>query len=459
MSASGTPLHLERPDAGRLRAALAAADLGLLALAIVLAHVIRFAPDWFIQKWQTLLASPGLLAFAGLSGLALLTAGELYESHVLSKRRETWIRLTVAVAVWTVVFALATYARPSWSYGRGILALTGGLWLLFLIGLRTMLARGLGRQAKRPALVVGDPEATARVAAALSARDDAPWRAIDASDTPIDGLHEAAREADARLVILAADDERRLAADLGAVHFSGLPVVAASELWAWLDERLPLESLSPGLFLHQPGFSTFYSARFNRLTRVADIALALPLLALTSPFLGLAAIAIRLSDRGPALFRQTRIGRFGRPFVMLKLRTMRRDAEKDGPRFADTDDARVTGVGRLLRRSRLDELPQLLNVLRGEMSLVGPRPEQPSFVEQLSREIPFYAFRLAVPPGITGWAQINAPYAGDALADHRQKLEYDLYFIREQSLALYLLTLLRTISTALVGARRVSPDP
>jgi lipopolysaccharide/colanic/teichoic acid biosynthesis glycosyltransferase len=153
------------------------------------------------------------------------------------------------------------------------------------------------------------------------------------------------------------------------------------------------------------------------------------------------------------LYVQMRAGRHGRPFRLLKLRTMRPDAESDGPAFATRDDPRVTAVGRFLRRLRLDELPQLVNVLRGDMSLVGPRPERPEFVAELARAIPYYTFRLAVPPGLTGWAQVHMPSAV-TVDDHRRKLEYDLYFIRERSVALYLFTLLRTASAALVGTGR-----
>jgi lipopolysaccharide/colanic/teichoic acid biosynthesis glycosyltransferase len=152
------------------------------------------------------------------------------------------------------------------------------------------------------------------------------------------------------------------------------------------------------------------------------------------------------------LYRQSRVGQFGRNFTMLKLRTMVRDAEARGPTFTRAGDSRVLAVGRVLRRFRIDELPQLWNVLKGEMSMVGPRPERPEFVEELTREIPYYAFRTAVPPGITGWAQVNVPYAAEISA-HRRKLEYDLYFIRERSTRLYLLTLLRTVSAMLVGVR------
>ena len=224
-------------------------------------------------------------------------------------------------------------------------------------------------------------------------------------------------------------------------------------MWAWLDGRLPVAELSPAAFLHQPGFGVVHWALFNRVTRVVDVALGSILLVLATPLVGLAGLAVLLFDGRPVFYLQTRVGQFGRHFRVVKLRTMRSDAEVDGPSFAAARDPRVTRVGRFLRRLRIDELPQLLNVLKGDMSLVGPRPERPEFVEALAQAVPFYTFRLAVPPGLTGWAQVNLPYARSE-EEHRRKLEYDLYFIRERSFGMYLLTLLRTASAALAGARR-----
>ena len=188
-------------------------------------------------------------------------------------------------------------------------------------------------------------------------------------------------------------------------------------------------------------------------TRVLDVTLGAVMLVLAVPLVVPAALAIAITDGFPVFYLQWRVGQFGRSFRVVKLRTMRRDAEENGPAFAAKDDPRVTGVGRVLRRLRIDELPQLVNVLRGHMSLVGPRPERPEFVDELVRQIPYYTFRLAVPPGLTGWSQVSMPYAR-TIEDHRRKLEYDLYFIRERSVGLYLLILLRTLSVALTGVRR-----
>jgi exopolysaccharide biosynthesis polyprenyl glycosylphosphotransferase len=175
---------------------------------------------------------------------------------------------------------------------------------------------------------------------------------------------------------------------------------------------------------------------------------------LASPLLVLSAIAIKLDSRGPILFRQIRVGLEGKTFVVYKFRSMREDAENDtGPVWAQEADTRVTRVGRVLRKVRLDELPQLFNVLRGEMSLVGPRPERPYFVDLLEQEIPFYDLRHSVKPGITGWAQVCCPY-GASIEDAHQKLQYDLYYAKNMSLRLDAVILLKTLRVVLFGKGR-----
>jgi len=184
--------------------------------------------------------------------------------------------------------------------------------------------------------------------------------------------------------------------------------------------------------------------------RVCDVLIAISLITLTAPLLIVAMLAILSESRGPILYAQDRVGFNGRIFTLLKFRSMRTDAERqDAPQWATTRDPRITRVGRLLRPMRIDELPQLINVLRGDMSLIGPRPERPFFVDQLSKEIPFYHFRQVVKPGLTGWAQINAPYAA-SVEETRIKLSYDLYYVKNRSFFLDLYIALATIRVVLL---------
>ena len=185
--------------------------------------------------------------------------------------------------------------------------------------------------------------------------------------------------------------------------------------------------------------------------RVFDIVSSTVLCVLAAPLMLAAALAIRFESRGPIFYRQERSGLNGKPFNVIKFRSMRTDAEKDGkPRWATANDSRVTRVGQFIRRVRIDELPQLFNVLRGDMSLVGPRPERPFFVEQLTQEIPFYALRHSVKPGVTGWAQVRYHY-GSTVEDSQEKLQFDLYYVKNNTLFLDLVVLLETVGVVLTG--------
>ncbi len=217
--------------------------------------------------------------------------------------------------------------------------------------------------------------------------------------------------------------------------------------------RIDLDSIGPDWLLCAEGFTSGRAA--DAVKRGCDLGVSLALLLLTLPLMLLTALLIRLDSPGPILYRQQRIGLHGKTFTLFKFRSMTMDAEASGkPRWATQQDPRVTRVGSFIRSMRIDELPQLINVLRGEMSMIGPRPERPHFVEQLTRIIPFYRERSYVKPGITGWAQVNFPY-GASVDDARQKLAYDLYYVKNRSLLLDLLILLSTVRVILFreGAR------
>jgi len=213
-----------------------------------------------------------------------------------------------------------------------------------------------------------------------------------------------------------------------------------------------VELAKPSWLIFSDGFRTDFLRTVGK--RVFDIFVALALIIVTLPVTLATALLIWLEDRGPIFYRQVRTGQFGRPFEILKFRSMGVNAERHGAVWAQRDDPRVTRVGAFIRRVRIDEIPQAINVLLGQMSFVGPRPERPAFVEQLSRRIPFYAERHFAKPGITGWAQVRFPY-GSTEADAREKLGFDLYYVKKQSVIFDLLVLLRTVEIVVfrVGAR------
>jgi sugar transferase (PEP-CTERM system associated) len=215
-----------------------------------------------------------------------------------------------------------------------------------------------------------------------------------------------------------------------------------------LTGRVHLDMLRPSWLIfsgrgRQKRMSGIARAILHRSVALVGALLSLPIALLT-------ALLIKLESPGPVLYKQERVGKNGRPFTIMKFRSMRMDAEKDGPVWARTEDDRTTRVGRIIRKIRVDELPQFWNILKGEMSFVGPRPERPHFVSQLAQEIPYYEQRHLIAPGLTGWAQIKYPY-GSSIEDARQKLQYDLYYIKNQSLMLDAAILFETVKTILFG--------
>lgn len=277
-------------------------------------------------------------------------------------------------------------------------------------------------------------------------------RLIDQSTGPIvmagpGGIRDTAMKLRPDEIVVAPDERRGM--DLQGLldcKINGFPI---SEYLGFLERevrRVDIKRIELGWLLYSDGFHLNTLDRI--LKRTLDLTASVGGLLMLSPFLLAAAIAVKLEDGGPALYRQTRVTQHGREFQILKLRTMRVDAERGGAVWAASKDKRITRLGRFLRRTRLDELPQLINVLRGDMSFVGPRPERPEFVAMLASNLPLYHERHATKAGLTGWAQINYPY-GASIDDARSKLSYDLYYVKNFSILFDLLIILQTFRVVL----------
>jgi len=247
------------------------------------------------------------------------------------------------------------------------------------------------------------------------------------------------------------ESRQEIAAALLECRLLGVDVVDAVDLYQRVHGKIWLRALAPGRLVFSDGFRLTPS--YLMVKRLVDVTFALALLALASPVMLLVAFAIRLESPGPILFRQERVGQHGRPFLLFKFRSMVENAESAGAIWAQKNDVRVTRIGRHLRRFHLDEIPQAWNVLRGDLSFVGPRPERPCFVEMLRAQIPFYELRHYVKPGITGWAQVCYPYAA-SVEDSYEKLQYDLYYAKHVSLKLDLAILIKTATHVLTGRGR-----
>ena len=392
---------------------------------------------------------------------------DLYDSSVLTNQREVVTRVIQVLGTVCIVLAVLYYLYPPLELGRGIFLVGFVIVSLLLLSWRRLflMVNSLPRFAER-ALIFGDgslaehlvnefgsrPELGLRIVAQVrdgSSEDGTPAGANGAAS--VEGLARCVDFHRVNRVIIAMGDRRgKLPVEqLLSMKGRGVLIQDGTEVYEAITGKLPIESLRLGWLLFSPGFHVSRARLiFKRLTStlisVIGLALSLPLI----PFI---ALAVKSSSSGPILYRQKRVGRNGLVFECLKFRTMRADAEADsGPTWAEDNDPRITRVGRFLRVSRLDEIPQLWNVLKGDMSFVGPRPERPEFVDRLKLQIPYYYLRHTIRPGITGWAQICYKY-GNTVEDAKEKLRYDLFYIKNMAPGLDLLVLLQTIKIILLG--------
>ena len=426
---------------------LATSDTALLVAGGLAAAWIRFGPSLFSQELGLILDHPGFIAYAILAQLGLAMSFDLYRPESWRSRDYLLARMAAFGISLAIALALGTYFVLPWRFGRGLLALTLLVTLPLETIMRLLWFEVSSRSPSRRAVVIGTGPIVSELEAVLADRPAPPFRIVRHLPVPngtgkaeliADGL------ADADLVIVAQITDDSTADRLAALNFGGTTVVDSAGAFAALTGRIPVRQVDSRWFIATGDFSSLATSGFHRVQRFLDLLVATVLLILTAPLLLLAALGIILTNGRPILYAQQRLGRFAKPFTLYKLRTMRRIAEENGPQFSDDNDKRVFPVGRFLRRWRIDELPQLVNVLRGDMSLVGPRPERPELAKRLETEIPFYAFRYSVRPGLTGWAQVHYPYCAEP-EEHLVKLEFDLYSLRHHGPALYTIVLVRTL--------------
>ncbi|MEF8793374.1 TIGR03013 family XrtA/PEP-CTERM system glycosyltransferase [Thiohalorhabdus sp.] len=454
---------------------LKAANLvvGLLDFLVVFGSILVGAHFRFFGQERTFLErlpifAPGALAVAAVV-LATMLATGLYQRR--SRYGLSWLlpRLVIAFGLSLIVLGAVFYLFPTLYLGRGIIALGLGFALIGILALRWLFVTLLGHAGFRDrVLVLG----TGKGARALEQyRRDGEWYDKDLvgyvhiePDTPMvctsqvvekdRPLPALAERFDADELVVAVDERRNIlpVQDLLECRIQGLEV---TDLLTFLERetgKVKLDLVPPSWFTYNPGFLYRGMAR-RAVKRVVDLAVGGLLLVVTSPLMLAASLAIGIESgfRGPILYRQTRVGEDDRPFQILKFRSMRVDAEQFGAiQWAEEEDPRITRSGRVLRKYRLDELPQILNILSGEMSFVGPRPERPEIEEDLLKDLPYYTERYRVKPGLTGWAQISYPY-GASRQDSFEKLQYDLYYVKNYSLFLDLLILMVTTEVVIWG--------
>jgi sugar transferase (PEP-CTERM system associated) len=409
-----------------------------------------------------------LLLFAVLVQTAMIAVG-VYGSDALRSMRYATARLLVAVSLGIIALSVVYFMLPGRTLWRSNLFYAMFIAMAFLVLIRLLLGGLLGTSAFRRRVLVLGAGARADRLRKLGERPEAGFAIVGyigmSSAAPVveEAIHRDAINNLTRYVenlgvseVVLALEERRNALplkDLLRIKTTGVHVNDFSTFMERETGRVDLDTVNPSWLIFSDGFSSG-RALSSAAKRIFDITASLLLLVLTLPVIVLFALLVKIDSKGPAFFRQRRVGLYGEPFDVIKLRSMRTDAEVNGAQFAQENDPRVTRIGRFIRKVRIDELPQTWSVLKGEMSFVGPRPERPEFVSDLEEKLPYYAERHMVKPGITGWAQINYPY-GASIEDSRHKLEYDLYYAKNYTPFLDLLILLQTLRVVLwhEGAR------
>lgn len=437
----------------------------LLMLSVWLAFYFRLGEH--IQEFTFFQLMIRALIFTAVVGVVFYLGG-LYSFQTRMTLRQTCVRIWRSLTISTVTLWAIYYMLPGLVVGRGVFALSLGLGLVFVTSWRVMLRWLLSRHHfNERVLIVGADEDARLLAREMLSREHQGYQVVGFldNDPELQGVSivnprvlgttaqakSVALEHNATRIVVARRNIREwLDMDsLLSCKTAGIPVERGEDYFERLTGKLVINSQRKAWLVFSDGFVVSPSVLFWK--RLMDAIVALGALVVSAPVMILTAIAIRLDSPGPVLFSQERVGRGGEPFQVLKFRSMCQDAEAEGDAvWATAGDSRVTRVGRLIRRSRIDELPQLWNVLTGDMSLVGPRPERPCFVRQLMELSALYEQRHVVRPGLTGWAQINASYAA-TFEESLEKLQYDLFYIKNLSVLLDISILLSTARAVLLA--------
>jgi sugar transferase (PEP-CTERM system associated) len=424
-----------------------------------------FAATWVVLRDQAIYAlqlQGGTLKIAAITAVSLMLSYyfDLYEPTIVSGRLQIYFRVLLVLGFDCFMLSVLLLLEPDVIIGPNVYVLGFILLAPSLILMRRGYEWVIGRKVFRERIyVLGSGDYARSIVNTIRSRPDLGMEVVDWEDVQmepserkkvwIEALNNIGKAKLPIHRIIVAMESRRgelPVQELLTLRFQGITVEEDGTLRERLYGKIQLEGLRPSTFLYSEGFRIRASQQITR--QVVSICAAAFGLLLFLPLFPFVVLAVKVSSKGPLFFLQQRVGMGGRIFEVIKFRTMVTDAEAGGAKWATKNDPRVTKVGMFLRKTRIDEIPQLWNVLRGDMGFVGPRPERPEFVNWLTEELPFYYLRTLIRPGLTGWAQVRYGY-GATLAETKEKLEYDLYYIKHMSLGLDLLIMFETIKTIL----------
>lgn len=446
---------------GYRKALLQCLDILCLLLALTISGLTTIAPDLGVFQDYT-----GASLFTVFFYMLFFYILDAY-SVGLEDFRDTTGRVLLACCLGIIFSATASYAFDHWRFDRTTLLLLFTLSLILCLGWRWLYYLNSERLTHplRVLLVGADHEGKVRklLAEGLPKAEILGYVGEESDSTggeprlgPSFIVLDVAKKKRATMIVLLPDAplDDDIAHELLEAKLHGAMVVDIRSFYEHVVQRLPLSQINDEWLLQTEGFSLNTRGSLRRLKRALDVIISLTLLVVTSPIMLLTALIVRLESPGPVIYRQDRVGLHEKEFIVYKFRSMRADAEKNGAVWASSNDNRVTRFGKFIRKVRIDELPQLWNVLKGDMSFIGPRPERMAFVRELKKTIPYYGLRHTVKPGLTGWAQVCYPY-GASVEDARRKLEYDLYYIKNMSILLDVHIIFKTIGVVLFpkGAR------
>jgi sugar transferase (PEP-CTERM system associated) len=398
---------------------------------------------------------------------------DLYDLKITHNYIELGIRLLQALGAAAIFLALIYLIFPYLIIGRGIFLISTVFIIIFVVAWRVGYSVVLGRgMFDRKVIVMGSGDIAKKIIHEIEEKKDCGYSikvvVSENKDTSIEnssgykvedaiyrskyqGLCQISKETEANIIVVAIEEKRGKfpTSELLACRVDGIQILDGNSFYEMLTGKLIVKQINPGWLIFSSGFK---KSRLRRLfKRVGDVALSLIMLIALSPLIILVALLIKLDSKGPVIFSQSRVGENRTNYKVHKFRSMVADAEKQtGPVWADAEDPRVTRIGKIIRTLRIDEVPQLWNVLKGEMSFVGPRPERLFFVEELAKQIPYYSERFSVKPGVTGWAQVCYPY-GASVEDAIEKLNYDLFYIKNMSIFMDIMIIFRTVKIVLFG--------